>query len=140
MFNNIRVSTLAATLGVALLAATAVPQLAASEFDKKTFVTFNAPVEISGRVLLPGTYVFKTIGNDGYVVTVYNADENRVYGTFHATPVESATIPDKARVELSESTGSAPEAIRAWFYPGVSHGWEFPATRMQKQAAAERAD
>ncbi len=140
MFNKIRVSTLAATLGVALLAASAVPQLAASEFDKKTVVTFNAPVEISGQVLPSGTYVFKTLEGASNLVMVMNADESHVYGTFNTIPIAAASIPEKARVELSEGIGGAPEAFRAWFYPGVSYGWEFPATKAQKQAAAERAD
>jgi hypothetical protein len=140
MFSNIRVSGLALTLGAVLLAATAVPQLSASELDKKTVVTFDAPVEISGQVLPAGTYVFKTYGDDLNTVVVTNAGEDHEYGIFLAVPIETSTIPDRARVELSEGSGAAPEAVRAWFYPGINYGWEFPASRTRKQAAAERAD
>lgn len=129
MFNRIRVSSLAVTLGAALLAATAVPQLRASELDKKTVMTFNTPVELSGQVLPAGTYVFKTVANDRDLVLVTNGDENRVYALLFATPIETPAAPDKVRVELSERPGNSPEAIHAVFYPGDNVGWEFRNSR-----------
>jgi hypothetical protein len=81
MLNRIGVSSLAVTLGVALLAATTARQLRASEFDKKTIISFSAPVEISGRILPAGTYVFTTLGENRDIVRVVNRDENRVYAT-----------------------------------------------------------
>lgn len=33
----------------------------ASQWDKKTFVTFNDPVQIPGQVLEPGTYVLSCL-------------------------------------------------------------------------------
>lgn len=133
MFDKIRVSSLAVTLGAALLAATALPQLKASESDKKTIVSFNTPVEITGQVLPAGTYVFKTLGDvENDIVTVTNQDESHLYGIFRAIPIETSTVSGKARVELSEGPGNAPEAVRAWFYPGVNYGWEFPAAKAEK--------
>jgi len=140
MFDKIRVSSLAITLGVALLGVAALPQLRASELDKKTVVTFNAPVELSGQILPAGTYIFKTLGDDNNVVIVTNLDENHSYGIFNTIPIETLAVPDGARIELSEDPVSAPEAVHAWFYPGVNYGWEFPAATARKQAAAERAD
>jgi hypothetical protein len=140
MFDKIRVSSLAVTLGVALLAAAAVPQLRASEFDKKTIMTFSAPVEISGHTLPAGTYVFKTLENDRNIVVVMNSEENRVYALLQTIPTETSAIPDKVRVELSERPGNAPAAIHAWFYPGDTHGWEFPSPKAEKQNIAQRTD
>jgi hypothetical protein len=131
MFNRVGVS-LAVTLGVALLVASAAPQLRASEFDKKTIISFSAPVEISGQILPAGTYVFTTLGENRDVVRVMNRDENRVYATVLAAPIETSVIPDHARIELSEGSGNAPEAIHAWFYPGDSLGWEFPSPQAEK--------
>ena len=42
-----------------LLAALVVPKARADEWDKKTIVSFSAPVQIPGTVLPAGTYVFK---------------------------------------------------------------------------------
>src|ERR1017187_4674945 len=92
MFDKIRVSSLAVTLGVALLAAAAVPQLRASEFDKKTIMTFSAPVEISGHALPAGTYVFKTLENNRNVVMVMNSEENRVYALLQTIPIETSAV------------------------------------------------
>jgi hypothetical protein len=127
MFNHVRLSSLSVTLGVALLAATAVPQLGASDLDKKTFMTFTAPVQVSGVTLPAGTYLFKTFSEDRNVVVVTNREETQVIATLHAVPIEASVIPDKARIELSEGTANAPEELRAWFYPGDSYGWSFPA-------------
>jgi len=140
MFDKIRVSSLAVTLGVALLAAAAVPQLRASEFDKKTIMTFSAPVEISGHALPAGTYVFKTLENNRNVVVVMNSEENRVYALLQTIPIETSAVPDKVRVEFSERPANAPAAIHAWFYPGDNYGWEFPSPKAEKQIIAQRAD
>jgi hypothetical protein len=140
MFDKIRVSSLAVTLGVALLAAAAVPQLRASEFDKKTIMTFSAPVEISGHALPAGTYVFKTLENNRNVVMVMNSEENRVYALLQTIPIETSAVPDKVRVEFSERPSNAPAAIHAWFYPGDNYGWEFPSPKAEKQIIAQRAD
>ena len=37
----------------------------ADQHDKKTIVTFNAPVEIPGKALPVGTYVFKLLDSMG---------------------------------------------------------------------------
>jgi hypothetical protein len=139
MFDKIRVFSLATTLGVALLAA--VPQMRASEFDKKTVLTFNTPVEVSGRVLAAGTYVFKTLDDDRNIVMVMNSDEDHMYALLNTIPVETMKTPDKARVEFSERGVNAPPAIREWFYPGENVGWEIPSAKVEKEAtSAHRAD
>jgi hypothetical protein len=125
MLNRIRVSFLAGTLGAALLSAIAVPQLRASEIDKKTVVTFSAPVELSGRTLPAGTYVFKTLDEDRNVVIVMNSAENHVFATVHSIPTEVLAAPDKPQIHFSESPSNAPEAEHSWFYPGDNTGWEF---------------
>ena len=140
MLNRIGVSSLAVTLGVALLAATTAPQLRASEFDKKTVLTFNGPVEVAGKALPAGSYVFKTVDGDRNIVMVMNSEENRVYALLQTILTETSAVPDKVRVELSERPGNAPAAIHAWFYPGDTYGWEFPSPKAEKQNIAQRTD
>src|SRR5579862_4740084 len=129
MFDKIRVSSLALTLGVTLLAA-AVPRLRASEFDKKTILTFSAPVEVSGEALPAGTYVFKTLEDNRNIVMVMNSDENHLYALLNTIPIETLTVPDKVRVEFSERPANTPAAIHAWFYPGDNVGWEILSTKL----------
>ena len=127
MFNHVRFSSLAVISGLALAAAIAVPQLRADEFNKKTTMTFSAPVEISGENLPAGTYVFKTLDTDRDVILVMDRDDSHLVTMIRAIPADSGTISDKTRVEMSEGVGGSPEVVHAWFYPGDSAGWEFPA-------------
>ena len=48
-----------AAIGLVLLGALFVRNVRADEWDKKTIVSFSAPVQIPGTVLPAGTYVFK---------------------------------------------------------------------------------
>ena len=132
MFNHVRLSSLAVISGLALAAAIAVPQLRADETNKKTTMTFSAPVEISGETLPAGTYVFKTLDTDRDVILVMDRDNSHVVTIIRAIPAESSTISEKTRVELSEGVGNSPEVMHAWFYPGQTTGWEFPDVKSAK--------
>lgn len=127
MFNHVRLSSLAVISGLALAAAIAVPQLRADETNKKTTMTFSAPVEVSGQSLPAGTYVFKTLDTDRDIVLVMDRDDSHLITMVRSIPVESTSSSDKARVEMSEGVGNSPEVVHAWFYPGQTTGWEFPA-------------
>jgi hypothetical protein len=103
------------------------PMARADAWDKKTIVTINAPVEIPGKVLLPGTYVFKLLDSPSNrnIVQVYDKDEKQLLATLLAVPDYRATPADKPLITLEERPSNAPEAIKAWFYPGENTGWEF---------------
>src|ERR1043165_2685281 len=63
----------------------------AQRYDKKTTVTFSAPVEIPGvdaQVLPAGTYIFKLLDSlsDRHIVQVFNKDETHVFSTILAIP------------------------------------------------------
>ncbi len=127
MSSGMRVSirSLATTLGVALLAAIATPGLRASDVDKKTEVTFSAPVEVPGMTLPAGSYVFKTLPNVNGFVLIYSKDENHLVTIVPAVPIETVETPSTAKIELTERAAKAPEALHAWFYPGDNTGFEF---------------
>ncbi len=103
------------------------PQARADAWNKKTIVTFNEPVEIPGRVLPAGTYVFKLADMmaDRNVVQVFNKDENHLYGTFLAIPDYRMKTPNKPIITFEERAAGSPQAIKAWFYPGDNYGDEF---------------
>lgn len=109
------------------------------EWDKKTTFTFNAPVEVPGQVLTPGSYVFKLLNSatDRHIVQVFNKDENHLIGTFMTIPDYRMTPPSKPLITFEERPAGSPEAIKSWFYPGDNFGNEFvyPKTRATQLAA-----
>jgi hypothetical protein len=125
---------------LALAGVLVAPRAKADEWNKKTFVTFNEPVEIPGRVLTPGTYVFKLLDSqaDRDIVQIFNKDESQLYATILAIPDYRLTPTGKTVIKFEERKSDTPEAIRAWFYPGNRYGFEFvyPQARATQLAAA----
>jgi hypothetical protein len=103
-----------------------VPKVQADESDKKTIVTVNEPIQVPGKVLPAGTYVFKLLdSNDRTLVAIYNADEMRLITTVQGIPTSQMETPDKTILPLEERPSGQPEALKAWFYPGDHFGVEF---------------
>jgi hypothetical protein len=102
----------------------------AQPWNKKTTVTFSAPVEIPGvgaQVLPAGTYVFRLLDSlsDRHIVQIFNKDESHVYATILAIPNYRLKATDKTVMTFAERAAGEPQAIRAWFYPGDNSGQEF---------------
>ncbi len=114
----------------------------ADEYNKKTVVTFNGPVEIPGKVLPAGTYVVKLFDSDSdrNIVQIWNKDETQLIATVLAIPDYRLTPADNPIITFEERAQGSPPAIRAWFYPGDNYGLEFvyPKTRATELAAANR--
>jgi LPXTG-motif cell wall-anchored protein len=109
------------------------PVANADEWNRKTVMTFSAPVEIPGvhlkgwGVLPAGTYVFKILDSqsDRHIVQIFNKNETEVYATILAIPNYRLTATGKTVVTFRERPAGEPEALRAWFYPGRNWGEEF---------------
>src|SRR5881396_1698295 len=114
-------------LCAAVLADLPLPSARASEFDKKTTVTFSGAVEIPGRVLPAGTYVFKRLDPDyPDIVEILSANETHVEATLLGIPASRRDVTDKTVIEFREPRAAGtPPAIREWFYPGDLDGVEF---------------
>jgi hypothetical protein len=102
----------------------------AQVWDKKTTVTFSAPVEIPGinaQVLPAGMYVFRLLDSlsDRNVVQIFNKDQSHLYATILAIPNYRLKATDKTVMTFAERAAGDPQAIRAWFYPGDNFGQEF---------------
>jgi len=110
-----------------LLAAAVVPRARADAWNQKTIFTFSGPVEIPGRVLPAGTYVFKLADSlsDRNIIEVYNKNETHLYGIFLAIPDYRLEPTGKTVVTFRERAENSPEAVKAWFYPGDEYGHEF---------------
>ena len=78
-------------------------------------------------VLPAGKYVFKLADSqaDRHIVQIFNAKENHLYATILAIPDYRLQPTGKTVVTFEERAANAPEAVRAWFYPGDNFGNEF---------------
>jgi hypothetical protein len=115
-----------------------VSSLSADTWNKKTTITINAPLQIPGAVLTPGTYVFKLweSSSNRHVVRVFNENETQVIRTILAIPNERLKPTGKSEFAFWEVPAGSTAALRAWFYPGDNFGQEF---RYPKQEATQLA-
>ena len=134
--------------GLALMGAVFSPVANADDWNRKTVMTFSAPVEIPGvhlkgwGVLPAGTYVFKILDSqtDRHIVQIFNQDETQIYATILAIPNYRLTATGKTVVTFSERPAGEPEALRAWFYPGMNWGEEFVYPRAKAMELAKTAN
>jgi hypothetical protein len=118
---------------IALMGAVATPGAKADDWNKKTVVTFSGPVEIPGvhltgwSVLPAGTYVFKLLDSqsDRHIVQIFSKDEKTIIATILAIPNYRLKATSKTVITFRERPAGEPEALRAWFYPGMNWGDEF---------------
>ena len=108
----------------------------ADEWNKKTEFQFSAPVQIPGKTLEAGKYVFQLADSDSdrNIVQIFSEDSNgheNLVATLMAIPDYTERTPDKPTVRFDERPSGSPEAIDSWFYPGENTGWEFvyPSTQ-----------
>ncbi|HTA72239.1 MAG TPA: hypothetical protein VK776_28355 [Bryobacteraceae bacterium] len=128
-----RFKTITTVCGLALACALLAPNVKADDWNRKTEITFSAPVEIPGvhlvgwGVLPAGTYVFKILDSqsDRHIVQIFSKDELTVYATVLAIPNYRLKATDKTVMTFRERPAGEPEALRAWFYPGKNWGEEF---------------
>jgi len=107
-----------------------VPGATADDWNRKTSVTFSAPVEVPGvgaQTLPAGTYIFKIFDSlsDRHIVQILNQDQTHVFTTILAIPNYRLKATDKTVITFRERPAGQPEALRAWFYPGREWGEEF---------------
>lgn len=114
-------------LAITLLGATVLPSARADTWNKKTVVTFSQAVEVPGKILPAGTYTFVLLDSpsDRHIVQIYNADGSQLVTTVLAINDYRLKPTGDTVMKFSERPGDAPDALRAWFYPGNNFGQEF---------------
>lgn len=94
--------------------------------DYRTYFTFSAPVTLPGVTLPAGRYLFRladpTTGRK--VISVLTAD-GRPLAMLHTIPNQLTRAPQNAEVRFMETPANVPPAIKTWWYPGKSIGYEF---------------
>ncbi len=129
----------------ALVSAMLIPSAQGDDWNRKTVITFSAPVEIPGvhltgwSVLPAGTYVFKILDSqsDRHIVQIFSKDETIIYATVLAVPNYRLKATDKTVMTFRERPAGEPEALRAWFYPGRNWGEEFVYPKAKALALAK---
>ena len=106
----------------------------ADQWDKKTILTVDQPIQVQEKLLEPGQYVFKLLdsNSDRHIVQIFNGDQTQIIDTVLALPNYRLRPTGNSRFAFWETPQGTPKALRAWFYPGDNFGQEF---RFPKQFA-----
>src|SRR5262245_48418215 len=104
------------SLFAVFVASILVPIADAEQWDKETVVTFSNPVEVPGKVLSAGTYVFKLASSqsDRQIVQIFTQDQRNVLATIQAVPDYRLNPTDKSVISFEERPSGQPEALRSW--------------------------
>ena len=123
MFKNL-LPMAALTLGLAIA------PLRASEWDHKTVIKIDGPLNVQGTVLEPGQYVMKLLDEQAErsVVMIYDRDEQHLIATVVGTADYRVEPADESTFTFYEKSADQPTALRTWFYPGENYGLEFRNT------------
>jgi hypothetical protein len=114
--------------GISLAAGIVAFRAQADQWDKKTILTVDQPIQVTDRLLEPGRYVFKLAdsNSDRHIVQIFNGDQSRIIDTILAIPNYRLQPTGESRFMFWETPPGNARALRAWFYPGDNFGQEFP--------------
>jgi hypothetical protein len=118
-------STIGLTCAV-MLCATA-PALLGDEYNKRTDITINNPVEVPGAVLQPGMYTFKLIDypSDRHIVEISSTDGKTVYAVIFTAAARRVRQTGTPTMTFYEGSNGRPPAVNEWFWPGELDGQQF---------------
>jgi hypothetical protein len=127
----------ALAIGIALPAATASAQ---GPVDQRTYFTFSQAIELPGKTLPAGTYLFKLADSQSnrHIVQVFDKDGKQIHATLLAIPSQRMDPSDKPEVRFMEVAANQPAAVRTWWYPGRTVGHEFIYPKAQAMRLAGR--
>ena len=115
----------------------------AQTIDNRTYFTFSGPVTLPGVTLPAGKYLFRNPDTltGRRVVQVLSEDGRQAYAQLLTIPVQRFDAPKEPEIRFMETAEGTPAAIKAWWYPGNTIGWEFiypkeQALRLAKGAGA----
>jgi hypothetical protein len=115
---------LAAAFAVTLMGGVLVPGARADQNNKEVLFRINKPMDVPGRVLDPGRYELKLMGDGSPFAGIWNAQGNKFYGFFDTVPV-TRDNSGKLRIDLAGKGKTAPKRLAEWFYPGDKTGNKF---------------
>jgi hypothetical protein len=113
--------------GIALALGLAAPHAQADQWNKKTTLTIDQPMQVTDTYLEPGRYVFKLLDSqsDRHIVQIYNADQTHLMTTILAVPDYRVQVTGSSRFTMWETPAGYVQALKSWYYPGDNFGQEF---------------
>lgn len=98
-----------------------------NNWNQRTYFTFSGPVELPGKTLPAGTYLFRIVDSPSnrHVIQVFDKDEKEIHATILAIPTQRDKPSDEPEVRFMETAANQPAAIRMWWFPGRTIGHEF---------------
>jgi hypothetical protein len=114
-------------LGTIIAVSNVAPVAKADEWNKETVVTFSAAVEVPGKNLPAGTYVFELADSNSerHIVEVFTKNKQQLLTTFIAVAKARPMPANTTTVTFEEEPAGTSEAVKSWFYPGDTDGLEF---------------
>jgi hypothetical protein len=104
----------------------------------RTYFTFSGPVTIPGATLPAGKYLFRIADTSSRnIVQVLSEDGTKSYSLFFILRSHRNQIPEKPEVRFLETRDGMTRAIRTWWYPGNSDGYEFVYSKKQARLLAK---
>jgi len=116
----------------------------ADQWDKKTIMTIDAPLQLPTITLQPGSYTVKLLESQSnrHIVGVWDKDGKKHMTTILAIPNYRLKPTGKSQFTMWETPAGQPAALRAWFYPGDNFGQEFayPKDKWAKMAVVTKEE
>jgi hypothetical protein len=114
--------------GIGLAAGVVVFRAQADQWDKRTILTVDQPIQVRETYLPAGTYVLKLLNSssDRHIVQIFNSDQSHIIDTVLAIPNYRLEPTGHSQFRFWETPPGSAKALRAWFYPGDNFGQEFP--------------
>lgn len=111
----------------------------ADETNESTKITFSTPVQIPGKVLPAGTYLFQQADDntDPQLVQIFNADRTILYATVQTVATDRLEPAGRTAITLAEQGAGNPAVLVKWFYPGNTIGYEFVYPKQQEREIAQ---
>lgn len=133
-------TTMALVVGTVLAAGVVTFHAKADEWDKRTILTVNQPIQVRDTYLEPGQYVFKLLNSssDRHIVQIFNSDQSHLINTILAIPKERMNATGDSQFIFYETPPGTARAMRAWFYPGDLIGQEFPYPKHLREVAMNK--
>lgn len=140
MLNMLKRAVVVACAVAALACVAPASAHAQGPVDKRTFFTFSQPITVPGVTLPAGTYLFRLADPTGSrkVVQVLSEDGSESYAMLLSIPVQRFDIPDEPEIHFMETPSNTPAAVKIWWYPGETIGYEFIYPEEQGTLLAKR--
>src|SRR5438270_937313 len=135
-----RLSSIAAASCLGLASLMVMPNALADQWNKRTILTVNEPIQVPNKVLQPGKYVMRLLDSPSnrHIVQIFDEGEQHLITTVLAIPNYRLQPTGETQFGFWETPAGQPKALRSWFYPGDNFGQEFayPKNEAMQIAAA----